>query len=648
MARKGSLSFVEQHLEKGLLGLGVLALLGAAVYFMVLEPNRVDFGGTKLGPRDLDEAVRRKAGELEQARRNAQPPTVEVPAYSKQLREKFEGGLFTVEDGNAPALPETLKVAGRFGAPLPSFEGEQEASNVTVVTPLRPASLTVGTGLSLARREQIALGATGAKPSEPEEPPAELAWVTVAAYYPLEAQQKEMTAAGYATYRAKVHVVGVDVQRQEMLSSGEFSEWADVRPGKAIPRLELAAPVYDSHTGELQNTKELDSQLELVQRSQTDLMQPPFFPVEAGSEWEMPPLPGHVADEDEETPEDKAAAKKEPDKKKDQGEGPLPGRGRGQAQPPPGGERGGERGGEPKGEPSRRPAQPAPSKAHKTALTEAKKALREKDYDTAEQKARTVASSNDASPAEKTQARKILDDAERARAKAQKKRTGGERAPVGQARERELITNPEKEGEVAVWFHDDSVQPGKTYRYRMRVKLWNRYVGRRGVLREPALADQTVIAGDWSLPSAAVTVAARRHFFVRSPVFGEPAANVEVFAWHKGYWLKEDFKVRVGDTIGAPLTVKTPETDADGKTKKEQVDFSTGAVVLDLRADEPVQLRREAGRSGEFAYREAKSLVIVYLDPVDGQVRERLAELDKTDPQYKKLKDEWESVKSGL
>ncbi len=643
MARKGSLSFVELHLEKGLLGLGVLALLGAAVYFMVLEPNRVEFGGTKLGPRDLDEAVRRKAGELEQARRNAQPPAVEVPAYSKQLREKFEGGLFAVEDSNAPALPRTLKVVGRFGTPLPTFEGEQEASNVTLVTPLRPTSLTVGTGLSLARREQIALVATAAKSPEADEPPTELAWVTVAAYYPLEAQQKEMTAAGYATYRAKVHVVGVDVQRQEMLASGEFSEWTDVPPGKAMPRIELAAPVYDGRTGELQNTKELDNQLDLVKSAQGDLMQPPFFPVDAGSEWEMPPLPGHAVDEEADEAEEKAPAKKEPDKKKDQAEGPLPGRARGQSQSPPGGERGGE----PAREPAQRPAQPAPSKAQRTALTEAKKALREKDYDTAEQKARSVVSSNDASNSEQAQAKRILAEAERARAKAQKRATG-ERAAAGRAKDRELVTNPEKEGEVAVWFHDDSVQPGKTYRYRMRIKLWNRYVGRRGVLREPALADQTVLAGDWSLPSAAVTVANKRHFFVRSPVFGEPAANVEVFAWHKGYWLKEDFKVRVGDTIGAPLTVKTPETDADGKTKKEQVDFSTGAVVLDLRADEPVQLRREAGRSGEFAYRDTKSLVIVYLDPVDGQVRERLAELDKTDPQYKKLKDEWESVKSGL
>ena len=51
---------------------------------------------------------------------------------------------------------------------------------------------------------------------------------------------------------------------------------------------------------------------------------------------------------------------------------------------------------------------------------------------------------------------------------------------------------------VVVWAHDDSAEPGRTYRYRARVGLWNRYVGRPELLRDPARAHDSVILGRWS------------------------------------------------------------------------------------------------------------------------------------------------------
>jgi hypothetical protein len=650
MAKRGSLSFIELHLEKGLLGLAVLALAAAATFFLILEPNKLDFGGQPLGPRELDESIKRKAQELQQAVQKAQPKAPEIPAYSRKLRESFEGGIFAAPDGNAPALPPELKIAARFGQPLPALDGDKETNSVAVVPPLPPGTPAVRTGISLVRLEPLALS-TPAKPNPAGEPePTELSWVSVGAYFSVEAQQKELLAAGYAAYRAKPSLVGVEVQRQEMLPDGGYSAWADVQPGKAMPRFDPPAPVFDRKTGDLQNTKELDEKLKQTTELQTELLQPPFFPVEAGDEWE-PPLPGSGSGEDVESgdepkPEPPADTKKPP--KKPPGEERLPGAGGRRNQPPPPPSPSGQQrpGGfnPPSGTPPPGAPQPSAGAKIKETLKEARKALKDKNYDAAEQKARAVIQNADAKAGDKKEANKILDEAKRALDKLKKQREGAR--PTGREREkRELVKNPENEGEVAVWFHDEAVSPGKTYRYRLRVKLWNRYVGRRTALRDPTQAEKTVLAGEWSAPSAPITVAPKRRFFVRGPVFGESAANIEVYTWHRGHWLKEDFKVRVGDTIGAPATVKTGETDKDGKTKKEQIDFATGAVVLDLRLDEPVQIRREAGKEGEFKYTEAKSLVLVYLDPADGQVRERIAELDKNDPQYKKLKEEWDAIK---
>ena len=67
----------------------------------------------------------------------------------------------------------------------------------------------------------------------------QVAWVTGGAYFNKKAQYDEMINAGYAPYRSNAYVVGLDVQRQEVLSTGEYSEWQGVVAGKAMPKLDL-------------------------------------------------------------------------------------------------------------------------------------------------------------------------------------------------------------------------------------------------------------------------------------------------------------------------------------------------------------------------------------------------------------------------
>lgn len=656
--KKGAISLIELHLEKGVLGLTVLWLIFVGVRYLVLEPNKIEFGGERLGPAELDEAIQRRAEELQRAVRSAQPKAEPVPNFSQELEQGFNAGVLGASTPNAPPLPSTLRVVGQFGAALPKLEEGQEAENVASVTPLRPRQVVARTGISLVHKLQAALvPGTETAPPAASEGPVELSWVTVAAYYPKEAQLREMTNAGYAPYRAKVYVVGVDVQRQEVTPVGEYGPWEDVPPAKAIPKIDIPDPVYDDKSGELINQAAIDEARSKVYEAQQLLMQPWFYPLDAGDEWDVPPLPGLETEQEEEKSAEAKKGKSETEPPSGGGRAappappPPPSGGRGMAPPAGGGGRGmapGATGGRTAGPFGGGGAAPPPpeSGAKRAAgdLRAARKALKDKDWLTAEQKADAVLNNGDASRSAKSQAERIKREAQRGREPQPEKGPRTVAMPVWQG-PTQLVTNPEKEGEPALWFHDDSVAPGKTYRYRLRVKLWNPYVGRRASLRDPALADKTVLVGEWSLPSAPITVAPRRHFFVRGPVFGEPAATVEVFTWHKGNWLKEDFKVRVGDAVGEPREVRTGELDKDDKPKRETVDFGTGALVLDLRFDEPVLLRRAAGKQGEFAYREAKTVALVYLDPVDGQVKERLSEVDRNDPIYKKVKDAYEEFR---
>ena len=273
------------------------------------------------------------------------------------------------------------------------------------------------------------------------------------------------------------------------------------------------------------------------------------------------------------------------------------------------------------------------------SLKNALQATRERDWDSAKDEAAKVLRSPYASRGQQDQAESIFRQAHAEIAREQNRE-----ADAG-----EFVVDPETE-DPAIWFHDQTVTPGKTYRYRLRVRLWNRYVGRRDAVSADSQnqVNRTALAGDWSVPSMPITAAPKRHFFVTGRRFDSPAATTDVFTWHRGNWLKESFDVLVGQTIGDVRDVKAGERDARDRAVRQPIDFSTGAVVLDMRLDQPVLQRKSSGRQGEFTYRDAESLILVYVDPADGQVKERVADDDRADPLYKRLKSEWDSFKSGL
>lgn len=705
MAKKGSLSFVELHVEKLVLGVAAVFALGLVVYYL-MGPNKIEYGGRALGPGELDEAILAEARRLDQALENAEPEVAPVPDYRRQLQESFQARVVEASARDpGPPLARALPPAAPFGKSLPTFEDQEEGEDIVLVTPPAPTPPVVRTGISLVKRQERVLQPAASGVAPPPVPPAPgeepkpeaLSWVTVGAYFPRDALRREMMAAKYAGYRAKVYVTGIDLQRQELTAAGEWSEWEDVPPSKAMPRIAIPAPVLDDRTGDVVNQSELDQVLEVVKSAQELLMQPPHHEWQAGDEWLPPPLPGHPdLLEEEEEEEEKEEAKDEPRPREPErdrappppvppaggagrypgmpgGAGRFPGMpggaGRFPGMPGGAGRFPGGPGGVPPG--SGAGAEAAAKREITENLKEARKALAKKEYDRADSLARSVESNQYASTANKRAAQRILDQVAKARSKGGTPATppgtptwnpygpyvppgllaAGPRGmppagvpPAGAgAATGTLLRDPNTE-EPAVWAHDDSVEPGKTYRYRMRVKTWNRYVGRMKALKDPEQAKQTVLVGEWSLPSEPVTVAPKMHFFVRGPRFGRPAASVDVFTWHNGNWLKESFDVEVGDVIGGVKETKTGELDDNGRPERKPVDFTTGAVVLDLRTDETILQRRLTGKQGDFAYSDRPSLVLVYLDPADKQVKQRIDSIDRADRLYKRLDDEYKTL----
>lgn len=643
------LQLIEMHVEKGVLGLTALFMALMLWMYLIRSPYTASYSGRELGPRELMEAVRQDAERLDNAMRSAQAPSIEPVNFSEELKKHHNLGIFADAKGAAPALPPDLRRVASFGRPimvpgLEEAEAAETSGNIVLVSPLRTTQPKARTGRSLAVREQLridALGQTDSAVASEAAKSVETGWVTIAAYYDKKAQYDEMIKAGYATYRANAYVAGLEVQRQEMLSNGEFSEWQDVKPGEAMPKYELPTPMFDDQTGELINKNDVRQAYDLVKAAQTTLLQPPFFLVEAGDFWEIPPIEGYEHEE-----EDSAAAAVE-----EQAFAAASPRGGGRAPAPParGGGRtpaGGGRAAAPTagGRTGGAAATPTVSDSRADArkqiredLKNARKNLGLKQYEEARRLAEMVVANTSATKGDVRQAKELIKNAARWMKIQETRAMGRGGRPGSSASEAvELVTHPETKV-PALWFHDDTVEPGKTYRYRMRIKLWNRYVGLLRAMKDSEQAKQVVVTGDWSVPSEPITVRPSSYYFLSSGQ--EPdVASFDVWKWRKGRWHRQRFDVKPGNVIGETRKIKTGEYNEKGEEIETEVDFGTGAVLMDIRFDAPLKARWPM-KDGEFNYRDVTSIIITYLDPADGQVKERSQFEDRNDPKNKELRE---------
>ena len=652
---KDSINIVERHIDKIALALAGVFALAMFWMYMVNSPNRVPYDGQSVGPRQLDNRILESATLLQSKVRNAAPDEVTVDNYSDQLRNDQQESIIVASLRDAgPNLPAKLRLAAAFGKAIvvPGLEESENAGTITLVTPLRPSPPKLSTGRSVAvRTEMILPGQAPSDTDQKKEPQAtEFPWLSIAAYWDRQAQRAEMTAAKYAAYRTKVYVAGVDAQRQEMLASGEFSEWKDVPRSKAGVNIPIRNPIFDDQTGAIMNKDRIEQSYRQIKDYQPAIMQPMFYAVELGDDWLIPPIEG-FSDEDLEDDEEGAERiserlkrKKERERRKKEnaggrrlappvgegghgaGDGAIGG---GRAAPPPVRVRGRSSGN------FDRERKNQAREQIRQDLKDAAAAMKDKDYNLVLNLANGVLNNEYVRAGDEKRADGFIRAADKLIAREERRR-GSEDGELP------FITHPDNDSRVAVWLHDDSVEPGKTYRYRMRVNLWNRYVGQIKPLRDPQEARHSVLYGDWSLPSEPMAVTPSTYFFLNSPTFDQSGANVDVFKWRKGEWLKQRFlDVQIGKVIGEVKKVKTDDFDDDGKPLREDIDFDTGVVVLDLRFAEPVDLRTSAGKKGEFSYRSQASLVMVYLEPADGQVKQRILAIDRRDPLRKKLQDEY-------
>ena len=127
-------------------------------------------------------------------------------------------------------------------------------------------------------------------------------------------------------------------------------------------------------------------------------------------------------------------------------------------------------------------------------------------------------------------------------------------------------------GEFDVWAYDDTVEPGKSYRYRMRVVLKNPVFRINGAVADPKLAQVMELPAEkdkgWSQWSRPVVVERGVEMFLAGT--GRDNVRFDIYRWQEGRVNKQQYTAGPGDVIGAV-------------DSKSQIDFTTGYAVVDIR-----------------------------------------------------------------
>jgi len=136
--------------------------------------------------------------------------------------------------------------------------------------------------------------------------------------------------------------------------------------------------------------------------------------------------------------------------------------------------------------------------------------------------------------------------------------------------QKELLTDDwwKRTEPLLIWAHDDTVQPGKTYQYRIRVGMFNPIAGKDWFKAEQQEFKNQVVL--WT--PFAETIAKKNepliasipktlHIFPMDVSKTNPiAVNVRVSKYYMGRWRSQDFEVLPGQTIGSVVEVKKTTT----------------------------------------------------------------------------------------
>ncbi|MBW8001861.1 MAG: hypothetical protein FVQ80_07535 [Planctomycetes bacterium] len=143
----------------------------------------------------------------------------------------------------------------------------------------------------------------------------------------------------------------------------------------------------------------------------------------------------------------------------------------------------------------------------------------------------------------------------------------------------------EMEESLVFWAHDDTVEEGKRYRYRIRLGVFNPIAGTNQFVKEDEDKKySTILWTDFS-ETEAVEIPQRLIMFAREIQEKSNTVTIQVSRYVLGYWYSKDFMVQPGEVIGRAVEYE-PEDEFEESfvTTPEVINYSTNTLLVDVEA----------------------------------------------------------------
>ncbi|MBN1488875.1 MAG: hypothetical protein JXA69_03070 [Phycisphaerae bacterium] len=604
---KQSVSFVERHVEKIVLGVAGAVFVVFAVLFWFGAPNSTTSLATEpVAPAHVGTELVTLARSTYDAIGRAVPDaaSVALPDATKRRPSEIDVAL-TQRWALAPTPPHRRP-------PTVDALPPDMVQLATILPPGKPAIVQGRHRATLPVPNPLPGDATvGDRPSrDPLAPTSkDLTWVTVAVPVSHAAQREAFRAAAYHPAQARLVLTRVGLQRQQLQTDGAWTEPEAVPTFVTydVPDIRRVRLVQGQQGWAVEpaSEKQVRSLLDGITRPavQTAIWRPPLAPYLDASEWTPPDVEG--VDWRSWTTDS--------------------------AEPGSAYERSGAAEAAPEA-----PAAPAEAaelsdrdkrRQAREALRDGEKALDDGDLVRAKTMLETVTAS-------------LLSASEISRLERAKAKLDEQQAKLDEPRGEmtEADKGVEDAGPVGqtdvepVWASDCTVRPGVTYRYRVRLEAYHPYVGQPDEFEKPTDAEPVVLTSDWSVWSEPVMVRPDVYFFFTRATESDGSVSVEIFKWAEGMWHVKRGKYEVGHRIRY-----------DDKVLGV---IDTQMTVMEIEFGVRRSVRVKARRGDAFTIEEQNVNVLVLAD-TDGRVHERTDAEDSRSDERAALREEMKQAEAS-
>lgn len=587
----------ERHVDKGVLGLAGLLLIGAVVKFLITSPNQLDLGGEYVTPSTIDRKVAMAAGDARDRLRNAHATVEPVePLYAEFLE--------AIRPFETAKLVRRLPAGVQFGAHVPlvdvaRVDGSSTLVQIAKILPDPPIVLS-GRSVFFVRGDETRKA---------------LNWVTLSVRFNVK-QQMENQGAEYGAARKKVTLGPLEMQRREQREDGSWSDddWGLVRSAPApkipaLPRIGLVRErdrVYVS-PGDRQVIDAFERAIAKPE-TQLEIIRPLMhrWVPGAGDPWSV----SNIASETDIVSMDAYYQTV----------------------------------------PENRYADASDKNFLEEVPADVQLDQAERDLEAAWKNLSVDGATTVFNTAITIEEDKTVGQAIRKRAATLKKKADRRLADIKRVIDRGGSgAAPGQGGTVAkpplpyqqLWAHDamiESIESGKTYQYRVRALLYNRLVGEPTKFEDKSNAQVIFIPGEWSR-SVEVEVEPDTHYWVTGSDERKQRVNVEIYLWTEGVWTKSArFKFGVGDEVRGESRHDLPPWEPGGDPENALVSYDVNAEVVDIDYERRFRERRRGkGRDG-VKFAAAKKVCSVVLMDRAGRLFERFIPIDKDDPTRRQIK----------